>query len=111
MQHLSKQVLRDSFLGLSLGIISVVCLALTSAVYFGQRTSSNFVLAAGQAVDGPAIDHLEQLNKAYEQIADAVLPAVVNIQTTQVVHVGLSPFSNPLWRQFFCNNPGFAFPQ
>jgi len=110
MQHLLKQFFRDNFLGLSLAIIGVVCLALTSAAYFGQRPS--FVLTSGQAVDGPAIDHLAQLNKAYEQIADAVLPAVVNIRTTQVVHASQSPFSsNPMWRQFFGNNPGLAVPQ
>ena len=111
MQHLSKQFLRDNLPGLSLGIFGIVCLALTSAVYLGQRTSSNFVLASGPAVDGPAIDHLEQLNKTYEQVADAVLPAVVNIQTTQVVHASQSPFPNPMWRQFFGNNPDFAVPQ
>src|SRR5690242_13921594 len=111
MKRLPKQFLRDNFLGLSLAVISVVCLALTSAVYLGQRPSPKFVLAAGQALDGPAIEHLEQLNKAYEQVADAVLPAVVNIQTTQVVHASQSPFSNPMWRHFFGNNPGFAVPQ
>ena len=112
MQHLSKRFLRNNFLGLSLALIGIVCLALTSAVYFGQRPSSNFILAAGQAVDGPAIDHLEQLNKAYEQVADAVLPTVVNIRTTQVVQASQSPFSsNPMWRQFFGNNPGLALPQ
>ncbi|HEX5413589.1 MAG TPA: Do family serine endopeptidase [Terriglobia bacterium] len=111
MQHLSKQFLRDNVLGLSLALIGVVCLALTSAVYFGQRPSSNFVLAAGQTVDGPGIDHLEQLNKAYEQVADAVLPAVVNIRTTQLVHASQSPFSsNPMWRQFFGNDPRLGVP-
>src|SRR5690348_1422678 len=90
-------------------MVGIVCLALTA---FGQRPSSTFVLASGPAVDGPAIDQLEQLNKAYEQIADAVLPAVVNIQTTQVIQASQSPFfSKPMWRQFFGNNPGFTVPQ
>lgn len=112
MQHLPKQFLHGNFMGLSLATISMVCLALTSAVYLGQRHSPDFVLAAGQAVDGPGIDHLKQLNKAYEQVADAVLPAVVNIRTTQVVHASQSPFSaNPMWRQFFGNGPGLVVPQ
>jgi Do/DeqQ family serine protease len=112
MQHFSQQFLRNNFLGLSLAIAGVACLALTSAVYLGQRPSSNFVLAAGQAVDGPGINRLAELNEAYEQVANAVLPAVVNIRTMQVVHAQQSPFfSNPMWRQFFGNHPGLVVPQ
>ncbi|HXH49696.1 MAG TPA: DegQ family serine endoprotease [Terriglobia bacterium] len=112
MQRFSKQFLRNNLLGLSLAVIGVVCMALTSAVYFGQRTSPNFILAVGEAVDGPGINRLQELNEAYEQIANAVLPAVVNIRTTQVVHARQSPFfANPMWRQFFGNDPGLAVPQ
>jgi serine protease Do len=112
MRHFSKQFLRKNFLRSSLAIAGVACLALTSAVFLGQGRSPKFVLAAGQAVDGPGIDRLAELNKAYEQIAHAVLPAVVNIRTMQVVQARQSPFfSNPMWRQFFGNDPGLVVPQ
>jgi Do/DeqQ family serine protease len=112
MRHFSKRLLHNNFLGFNLAIISVVCLALTSAVYLAQRPSPNFIVAAGQGVDGPGINRLEQLNEAYEQVANAVLPAVVNIRTMQVVHAQQSPFfANPMWRQFFGNDPGLVVPQ
>lgn len=112
MQRLKKQFFRNHLLGMGLAAISLACLALTSVVCFSQRTRPRLVLATGQAVDGPGINRLEQLNKAYEQIASAVLPAVVNIRTTQVVRASQSPFfSNPMWQQFFGNLPGFQGPE
>ena len=112
MQRLKKQFFRNHLLGMGLAAISLACLALTSVVCFSQRAQPRLVLATGQAVDGPGISRLEQLNKAYEQISNTVLPAVVNIRTTQVVQASQSPFfSNPMWRQFFGNLPGPAAPQ
>jgi serine protease Do len=112
MQRFTKQFFRNHLFGMSLAVISMACLVLTSVVCFSQRTPPKLVLATGQAVDGPGINRLEQLNKAYEQIANAVLPAVVNIRTTQVIRASQSPFfSNPMWRQFFGNFQGPAVPQ
>jgi serine protease Do len=55
-------------------------------------------------LDGADIQSLQEINGAYERIAQAVLPSVVAIQTTQVVHVQQSPFlSDPFFRQFFGN--------
>ena len=59
-------------------------------------------------MDGPDIDVLERQNQAYERIAKAVTPAIVAIQSTQVIKVQQSPFMNdPFFRQFFGN----MFPQ
>jgi len=44
-------------------------------------------LAGGKALDGPDIDALRTLNKTYEEIAQSMTPAIVSIQSTQVVKV------------------------
>jgi serine protease Do len=112
MRHFSKQFIGGYFHARRLAILSLVGMALVSAVFLSQRSSSNLALAEGQGVDGPGINQLAQLNKAYEKIAQAVLPSVVNIRTTQVIHASQSPFfSNPMWRQFFGNFQGPAAPQ
>jgi serine protease Do len=111
MPRFSKQFFRENFLGLSLTMIGVLCLVLASVMYVGHRSFANIVLADGQALSGPDINQLEQLNKAYERIAKAVTPAVVYISTTQVMTVQQSPFfSDPFFRRFFGNMPG-AVPQ
>jgi len=107
MPRFSKQFFRENFLGLSLTMIGVLCLVLASVMYVGHRSFANIVLADGQALNGPDINQLEQLNKAYERIAKAVTPAVVYISTTQVMKVQQSPFfSDPFFRHFFGNMPG-----
>lgn len=107
MPRFSKQFLRENFLGLSLTLVGVLCLVLASVMYLGHRSFANIALANGQALDGPDINQLEQLNKAYERIAQAVTPAVVYISTTQVMKVQQSPFfSDPFFRRFFGNMPG-----
>ena len=107
MPRFSKQFFRENFLGLSLTMIGVLCLVLASVMYVGHRSFANIVLADGQALDGPDINQLEQLNKAYERIAKAVTPAVVYISTTQVMKAQQSPFfSDPFFRHFFGNMPG-----
>jgi serine protease Do len=111
MPRFSKQFLRENFLGLSLAMVGVLCLVLASVMYVGRRSFANIVLADGQALDGPDINQLQQLNKAYERVAQAVTPAVVYISTTQVMKVQQSPFfSDPFFRRFFGNMPG-TIPQ
>ncbi|HVA01045.1 MAG TPA: Do family serine endopeptidase [Terriglobia bacterium] len=112
MPRLSKQFLRENLLGLSLTMVGLLCLALASIMYFGQRSYTNIALANGQALDGPDIDTLVKMNKAYERIAQTVTPAIVNIRTTQVIKVKQSPFfSDPFFRQFFGNVPGMGIPK
>ena len=109
MPRISKQFLRENFLGLSLTMIGALCLILASVMYVGHRSYANAVLADGQALSGPDITQLEKLNLAYERIAKAVTPAVVTISTTQVMKVQQSPFfSDPFFRHFFGNMPGGA---
>ena len=108
MRRITKQLLRENFLGLSLTLIGVLCLALAGVEYLGHRGFPAFALADGQGLDGPEIDALEQQNKAYERIVKMVTPAVVAIQSTSVVKVQRSPFfMDPFFRQFF----GDMFPQ
>ena len=49
------------------------------------------MLAQDKALSGEGINALQTLNKAYEQIARAVTPAIVSIQSTQVVKARKSP--------------------
>lgn len=107
MRTLTKGFLRENLLGLSLIFIGVLCLALSGITYLGHRSYPGFALAGGQGLDGPDIDALEKQNRAYERIAQTVTPAIVNIQSTQVVKVQMSPFFNdPFFRQFFGDMPG-----
>ncbi|HET7842248.1 MAG TPA: Do family serine endopeptidase [Terriglobia bacterium] len=102
MRRLNKQFLRDNFLGLSLTLLGFMCLALVGVQYMGHRGVTAFALGDSQALDGADINSLELQNKAYERIAKEVTPAIVSIQSTQVVKVQQSPFfSDPFFRQFF----------
>jgi serine protease Do len=81
-----------------IAVLAVAAIVLLSGPHRG------LVLAQGGGLEGPDIDQLETENHAYERIAQAVTPSVVNIQTTQVVHMQESPFfSDPFFRQFFGN--------
>src|SRR2546422_5609900 len=74
MLKLSKQILRENFLGLSLTLLGVLCLVLAAMVYGGGQHSPRFVSAETAGLDGPDIEALERQNKAYERIAQAVTP-------------------------------------
>jgi serine protease Do len=113
MRPISKQFLRENLLGLSLTLIGVLCLTLSGLLYLNHRGFANFAFANGQGLDGPGITALENLNKAYERIAQTITPAIVSIQSTQELRVNQSPFSgDPLFRQFFGNMfPQFQVPQ
>ncbi len=102
--------LRRHSLGMVLTITGLLCAAFVIVSYSSRSRFSPFVLADDRALHGPDITTLENLNKAYEQIAQAVTPAIVSIQSTQVVKVQLSPFSmDPFFRQFFGNQ--FQIPR
>lgn len=111
MRANTRKFLRENLLGLSLTFIGVVCLAMSGLLYEGHRAFPQFALAGGAGLDGPDIDSLERQNKAYERIAETVTPAIVAIQSTQVIKVQQSPFMDPFFRQFFGNMPQFGIPR
>ncbi len=113
MRPISKEFLRENLLGLSLTLVGVLCLTLSAILYLNHRGFTDFALASGQGLDGPDISALENLNKAYERIAETITPAIVSIQSTQVLNVRQSPFfGDPFFRQFFGNMfPQFQVPQ
>ncbi len=104
-----RRFLRENLLGLSLTLIGVLCLALSVILYLNSR-NSRFALAEGGGLGGPEIEALVNQNRAFERIAEAVTPAVVNIRTTQVIKVQQSPFFvDPFFRQFFGDMFGRQF--
>ncbi len=113
MRAETRKFLRENLLGLSLTFIGVVCLAMSGLLYEGHRVFPQFAMAGGAGLDGPDIESLERQNKAYERIAETVTPAIVAIQSTQVIKVQQSPFMmDPFFRQFFGNMmPQFNIPR
>ena len=104
----NKQFLRENLGGLSLTLIGIMTLGLSLMLYQGNHLHPGFALAQEKGLDGPDIDVLERQNQAYERIAKTVSPAIVAIESTQVIKVQQSPFMNdPFFRQFFGN----SFPQ
>lgn len=106
MRRIDKKFLRENLLGLSLTCIGVLLLALSVTVHFNNRASrSNFVLADGSGLDGQDINSLAQINEAHERIVNAIKPAIVSIQSTQVIKVQgqQGPYMDPFFRQFFGN--------
>src|SRR5271157_2587084 len=102
MEPSHRHFLRDNLLGISLTLIGLLCMAAVTITYIERSGHSRFASAEGKALEGPGIDALRTLNKAYEQIAQSMTPSIVSIQSTQVVKTQMSPFfSDPLFRQFF----------
>jgi len=102
MKPSHRHFLRDNLLGISLTLIGLLCMATVTITYIERSSRPRFASAAGKALDGPNIDALRTLNKAYEQIAQSMTPSIVSIQSTQVVKTQMSPFfSDPFFRQFF----------
>lgn len=102
MKPSHRHFLRDNLLGISLTLIGLLCMAAVTITYIERSGHSRFASAEGKALEGPGIDALRTLNKAYEQIAQSMTPSIVSIQSTQVVKTQMSPFfSDPLFRQFF----------
>jgi serine protease Do len=108
-----KRFLRENLGGLSLILMGVLMLGLSALLYQGHHLYPQFALAQGKGLDGPDIDALERQNQAYERIAKTVTPAIVAIQSTQVIKLQQSPFSmDPFFRQFFGNMfPQFNIPR
>jgi serine protease Do len=104
MRSITKRFMRENLLGLSLTCIGILLLTFSIILHF-DRPSPTFVLASGNGLAGPDIQSLQSINGAYERIAQAVLPSIVAIETTQVIHVQANNpfFSDPFFRQFFGN--------
>jgi serine protease Do len=103
-----KRFLRENLGGLSLTLIGILTLGLSLMLYQGHHQFPGFALAQEKGLDGPDIEVLERQNRAYEEIAKTVTPAIVAIQSTQVIKVQQSPFMNdPFFQKFFGN----IFPQ
>jgi len=117
MREKTRTFVKDNFLGMSLTLVGLLCLALSVMLYVNRGGYPQISVAAsdgkGGGLSGPNIDTLERMNEAYEQIAESVTPAVVNISTTQVVKVQGNPLGgmDPFFRQFFGNIPGFNVPR
>ena len=112
MRGTTRRFLKENLLGVSLTLVGVLCLALSGVLYLGHRSFPQAAIAAGGGLAGPDIDMLDRLDRAYEQIAKTVTPAVVNISTTATVKVQQSPFSmDPFFRQFFGDIPGLGIPR
>lgn len=104
MSTSGRGFLRDNLFGISLTLIGLLCAAVVTVAYIEHRSQPRFAMAEGKALAGPGISALQTINKAYEQIAQAMMPAIVSIQSTQVVKVQASPlFSDPFFQQFFGN--------
>jgi len=88
-----KRFWRDNFSGISLTLIGLLCAAAVMVAYMNRGTYSPLVLAQDKALGGADIVALQTLNKAYERIARKVTPAIVSIQSTQVVKSHMSPLS------------------
>ncbi len=102
MKPSHRRFLRDNLLGISMTLIGLLCVAGVTITYIERSSHPRFASAAGRALDGPNIDALRSLNKAYEEIAQSMTPSIVSIQSTQVVKTQMSPFfSDPFFRQFF----------
>ena len=88
-----KRFWRDNFSGINLPLIGLLCTAAVMAASLNRNTFPPSVLAQDKALGGANIIALQTLNKGYEQIARAVTPAIVSIQSTQVVKARKSPLS------------------
>jgi serine protease Do len=111
--QIDKRFLRENLGGLSLTLIGVLTLGLSGMLYQGHHLYPQFALAQGKGLDGPDIDALERQNQTYERIAKAVTPAIVAIQSTQVIKQQQSPMTmDPFFRQFFGDMlPQFNIPK
>ena len=106
----TKRFLHENALGISLTLIGLLLAAAVTVAHFNHGSHARFSFAQNKSLSGPDINALRTLNKAYEQLGQVITPAIVSIQSTQVVKVQMSPFiSNPFFRQFFGNH--FQIPR
>ncbi len=82
--------------------LSIFLFISTHGNSFGFDTAKNTVKPK---ISDEAVDFLTKTGQAMAQIADAVKPSVVNISTTKVEKISVSPFApffdDPFFRRFF----------
>jgi serine protease Do len=92
------------YLGSGVAVTAVALFLLAETGWFGAGSRA-YAAKEGPLVPTEQVTTLAAENQAYTAIAKAVLPAIVNISTTQVVKVNpeeLNPFlDDPFFRQFF----------
>jgi serine protease Do len=87
-----NRILRDYLPGINLKFVVMLCAVAAMFTYLNRSDYSPVVLAQDKALGGADIVALQTLNKAFERIARQVTPAIVSIQSTQVVKPRMSPF-------------------
>jgi serine protease Do len=104
MSRLNRLFSNEMLLKLTLMLAATAVLAVGGSLLLSSGGLESLVFAQSKGLEGPDIDALATQNRAFERIAEAVTPAIVNIQTTQVIKNQESPFFNdPFFRQFFGN--------
>ncbi|MBZ5551092.1 MAG: DegQ family serine endoprotease [Acidobacteriia bacterium] len=86
------------------GIVGMVAILWLGLQQLQIGYSQGYAPAKDSLVNAQDVSVLEQQNRAFESIAKAVLPGIVNISTTQVIKARpqTSPFFNdPFFQQFF----------
>jgi serine protease Do len=86
------------------GIVGMVAILWLGLQQLQIGYSQGYAPAKDSLVNASDVSVLEQQNRAFESIAKAVLPGIVNISTTQVIKTRpqTSPFFNdPFFQQFF----------
>ncbi|HEX9135410.1 MAG TPA: trypsin-like peptidase domain-containing protein, partial [Nitrospirota bacterium] len=86
------------------GIVATVAILWLGIQQLQISYSQGYAPAKDPLVSAQDVSVLEQQNRAFESIAKAVLPGIVNISTTQVIKTRppMSPFFNdPFFQQFF----------
>jgi serine protease Do len=86
------------------GIAGVVAILWLTVHQLQVSYSQGYAPVKDPLVNAQEVSVLEQQNRAFESIAKAILPGIVNISTTQVIKArpGQFPFSNdPFFQQFF----------
>jgi serine protease Do len=100
MSPTPNRILLDYVPGINLTFVCLLCGVAVLVATFNRGAHSPVALAQDEALGGADFVALQTLNKAYERIARKVTPAIVSIQSTQVVKPRMSPlvpesFDNP----------------
>ena len=92
--------------GTALSRVAAASILLLALMVLRPWRSHGIAFAEGKGLDGDDVALLSKENGALEKIAASVTPAIVNIQTTQVINVQESPFfQDPFFHQFFGLGP------
>jgi len=90
---------------LLLGVVLIVGIDIGCRLQLNRGGGRGLTSVEAKPIQTP--EDLARLGKAFVAIADAVTPAVVNINTTTVMP-GRSPFDDPFFRDFFGGSSPFS---